>query len=69
MVLTDAEDVEADLVGQLDLLEEVVQPLCRGDLRTDVGEGVETEFHRRFLSSPFATDVRVRFEPLEEAGP
>ena len=42
VVLADAEDVEADLVGQLGLLEEVAQPLCRVDLGADVGEGVES---------------------------
>jgi hypothetical protein len=42
VVLTDTEDVEADLVGQLDLLEEVAKPPCRVDLGPDVGEGVET---------------------------
>jgi hypothetical protein len=49
MVLTDAEDVEAELICQLDLLEEVVQPPCRVDLGADVGEGVEAKFHLRFL--------------------
>jgi hypothetical protein len=52
VVLADAEDVEADLVGKLDLLEEVSQPPCRADLRADVGEGVEAKFHHRFLSDP-----------------
>src|SRR5829696_4665573 len=52
MVLADAEDVEAELICQLDLLEEVVQPPCRVDLGADVGEGVEAKFHRRFLSGP-----------------
>jgi hypothetical protein len=41
MVLPDAENVEAYLIGELDLLEEVSQPPCRADLRADVGEGVE----------------------------
>jgi hypothetical protein len=41
-VLADAEDIEAELVGQLDLLEEVAQPQCRVDLRPYVSEGVET---------------------------
>ena len=30
VVLADAEDVEPDLVGELDLLEQVAQPLARG---------------------------------------
>src|SRR5215212_10213656 len=50
MVLADAEDIEADLVGKLDLLEEVAQPPCRVGLGPYVGEGVEAKFHRRFLS-------------------
>jgi hypothetical protein len=41
MVLPDAESIEAYLIGELDLLEEVAKPLCRADLRADVGEGVE----------------------------
>ena len=51
VVLADAEDVEPDLVGELDLLDEVAQPLAgrqrapvpgvRGDLR----EGVDAQFH------------------------
>jgi hypothetical protein len=31
VVLADAEDVEPDLVGQLDLLDQVAQPLMRTD--------------------------------------
>src|SRR5215212_682688 len=50
MVLADAEDIEADLVGKLDLLEEVAQPPRRVGLGPYVGEGVEAKFHRRFLS-------------------
>jgi len=60
MVLTDAEDVEADLIRQLDLLKEVVQPSCRVDLGADVGEGVEAKLHRRFLSG------RIRCERTSE---
>ena len=50
VVLADAEDVEPDLVGQLDLLEQVAQPLlgvgrpCRaGSLR----EGVDADLQSR----------------------
>jgi hypothetical protein len=50
-VLADAENIKADLIGQLGLLEEVTQPLCRVDLRADVGEGVKAQFHHRFLSA------------------
>jgi hypothetical protein len=41
VVLADAENIKADLIGQLGLLEEVTQPLCRVDLWADVGEGVK----------------------------
>ena len=61
MVLADAEDVEAELICQLDLLEEIVQPPRRVDLGADVGEGVKAEFHRRFLSG------RVRCARTSEA--
>ena len=43
VVLADAEDVEADLVGQLHLLDHIAQPLLGADPRTHVGEGVEAE--------------------------
>lgn len=48
MVLADAEDVEPDLVGELDLLDEMLQPL-RGAAEAAVGlrrgfrEGVDAE--------------------------
>src|SRR5690349_19855249 len=51
MVLADAEDVEPDGVGQLDLLEQVVHPLCRRDrlpgdgIRRQLAEGVDTQLH------------------------
>jgi hypothetical protein len=51
VVLADAEDVEAHLVGQLDLLEQVVETLpgtdggARSRVRRQLGEGVETKFH------------------------
>jgi len=52
VVLADAEHVEADLVGELDLLEQVAQPLRRRDRPAGcrVGrhfrEGVDAQFHR-----------------------
>ena len=51
VVLADAEDVEPDLVGQLDLLQQVLQPLLGGDdvagarVRRALREGVDAEFH------------------------
>jgi hypothetical protein len=45
MVLADPEHVEAELVGQPDLLHEIAQPLTRPNGRSDVREGHEPEFH------------------------
>ena len=42
VVLADAEDVEADLVGELDLLDEVAQPLLRADRRPVPASGVSS---------------------------
>ena len=58
VVLAEAEDVEADLIGQLDLLDQVAQALMRADMargpaRADVGESVEAEFHDACLSVAF----------------
>ena len=56
VVLADAEDVEADLVGELDLLDQVAQPLAGADRaarspgRAELGEGVDAELHQ-LLSS------------------
>jgi hypothetical protein len=58
VVFADAEDVEADLIRQLNLLEEIMHPLRGVDLGTDVGEGVEAKFHRRFLPG------LVRYAPV-----
>ena len=68
-MLTDSEDVEAELIRQLDLLEEVVQPPCRVDFGADVGEGVEAKFHLGFLSGRVRRDVGLSlFEALEAGG-
>ena len=50
VMLAQAEHVEADLVGKLDLFDQVAQPLMRADVagalfRADVGKSIETEFH------------------------
>src|SRR5690606_30304415 len=51
VMFADAEHVEACLVGELDLLEEVPQPFGRVDrtagrcVGSDVCEGIEAEFH------------------------
>ncbi len=48
VMLADAEDVEADPVVQLDLLDEVAKPLRGTHARANVRERVEAEFHRVF---------------------
>ena len=50
VVLADREHVEAELVGELRLLEQLAHPLLRTDVRTDVGEGGKPEVHDRELS-------------------
>ena len=45
MVLADAEDVEADFVGELDLLHEVLHSLRGGDVVAAFDERVDAEFH------------------------
>ncbi len=56
-MLADAEHVEADLVGERSLLDQVAQPLRRADrpARAGVGgelrEGVEAEFHQQIIES------------------
>ena len=63
MVLADAEDVEPDLVGQLDLLDQVAQahlgrqrhPALR--IARHIGKGVQTEFNHG-SDSPQPTSLR-----------
>ena len=45
MVLADREHVEAELVGELGLLEQVAHPLLGADARGEVGEGGKSKFH------------------------
>ena len=48
MVLADPEDFEPQLVGELDLLEQLLQParrMRRIRAKRQVGEGGETQFH------------------------
>jgi hypothetical protein len=55
VMLAQPEEVEAELVGELDLLDEVLQPLLRADdlagdrVLADVAECIEAEFHCRTL--------------------
>ncbi len=52
MVLSDSEDVEPDLVGELDLLDHVAQALLRADLALpDVREREDADLHVRFLAA------------------
>jgi hypothetical protein len=44
-MLADAEHIEPDLIGQLDFLDQVLQPLSRRCAGRHVGEGVESDFH------------------------
>ena len=45
MVLADREHVEAELVGELRLLEQVAHPLFGRNARAHVGEGRDAKFH------------------------
>ena len=45
VVLADGEHVEAELVGQPDLLHEVAHALLGADARAEIGEGGDSEFH------------------------
>ena len=71
VVLADAEDVEPDPVGELDLLDQVAQPLLRPDLptggrvRRELRERVDTEFHtppehcaRKYIRSTWRHNAR-----------
>ena len=40
VMLAEAEHVEADLVGKLDLLDQVAQPLMRADVRRGLRSGL-----------------------------
>ena len=45
VVLADAEDVEPDLVGELDLLHQIAQPLRRVGAGTELRERVDPDLH------------------------
>jgi hypothetical protein len=82
MVLAEAEHVQADLVGELDLLDQVAQALLGADRPARVwvggqlGEGVDAKFHegRAGVGKP-ALDTRpykgdaTRHRPAAPAGP
>ena len=56
-MLADAEHLQADLIGQLDLLHQVAQPLRRaqdlpgGRVRRVLDEGIDANFHGGFQAS------------------
>ena len=64
VVFAEAEDIEADLVGQRDLLDQVAQPLGRADpslgrrIGADIAESVEAEFHARPLPGEVSRSAR-----------
>ena len=45
MVLADREHVQAELIGELGLFEQVAHPLLGADARGEVGEGGKSKFH------------------------
>jgi hypothetical protein len=45
MVLADAEDIEADLVGEFDFLHQVTHALLPGQVRRAFDKGVDAQFH------------------------
>ena len=65
-MLADAEDVEADLVGERDLLEEVAHALLGTDVATQLGEAVDADLDNAEATSSLAHDndcVGMRGEP------
>jgi hypothetical protein len=50
-MFAEAEHVEADLIGQLHLLDEIAQALCRGEpisgdsIFRQLTKGIDTKFH------------------------
>ena len=75
VVLADAEHVQADLVGELDLLQEVGQPLLGAGraagrrVPQDVAEGVDAQFHAPLPSSSEASILPVRAPARGAGGP
>ncbi len=59
VVLPDAEDVEPDLVGELDLLDQVPQTLLRVEARRQLREGVDPELHGRIVAVRRACPTRA----------
>ena len=62
MVLADAEDVQPDAVGQLDLLDQLREPALRCDARAQVAERVDAELHRP------DTLMQLRAQPSAQLG-
>jgi hypothetical protein len=45
MVLADREHIQAELIGELGLLEQVAHPLLGAEARGEIGEGGKSKFH------------------------
>ena len=50
VVLSDREELQAELVGEFGFLEEIVHPLLGADAWVQVGEGDESEIHQSFIT-------------------
>jgi len=67
-MLADPEDVEPDLIGELDLLEESADPLLRADRSTgprvgrSLAEAVDAELHEGQVCKEMSTRVRTASE-------
>ena len=54
MVFADREHVESELVGELDLLDQLAHALLRANARGEVRKGGDSKFHAHILASPCA---------------
>ena len=66
VVLADSEDVQPDLIGVLDLLDQVAQPIRRRDLAAGVGvrgrEAVDADLHHAATASTGSSPSRMPTE-------
>ena len=51
MVLAEGEELQAEVVGELRLFEEIAHPLLRADARVQVGKRDKTEIHQRIRTT------------------
>ena len=74
-MLAKAENVEPDLIGKLDLLDQIAQSSCRVDLLAgdrvgaDIAECEEPEFHCSLPSVEGPASCRSGGRPLRVSGP